>query len=407
MRTKRIIVLMALSALCVTTAATQALAADSSSSTSKGDPVTVMALGDFTNPTAGINTPELEGAVRAVAKRVNKSGGLTDASGVTHKLVVIGCDGKLDPNTVADCAREAVSKKVAAVLGYGGSLADNILPILSAAGVPLIGALPNAVSVLTSPVSFPLVSGGTGAIPGIPFVLQAAGAETQTFTQMDLGGAQFLGLLANVGGKNAGVDFKQTTPVPPDQADMSSAAAAATAGNPEGVGFFMVGDGPANFVRAVRQSGYDGPMAFVSEDVPGVISQLGKDANGLLITGNTRYLKTTKGGRMFAADMKAYDKNLTLSDLSAIYWQAADTFVRVAETMPTIDTASTLTAMGQLHDFDMLGMTPPLTTDVPYAGNTPFPFPRLFNPTVFYYTVKNGKIAEYEKTFTDPFLPAT
>ena len=47
----------------------------------KGDPITIMTIGEFQVTAAGSSNPEVSAAVRARAKTINKAGGLKDSVG--------------------------------------------------------------------------------------------------------------------------------------------------------------------------------------------------------------------------------------------------------------------------------------------------------------------------------------
>ncbi len=113
---------------------------------------------------AGTKSPELSGAVLAHAKTINNSGGIKDASGKTHKLVVVVCTTKLDPNQAETCARDAVAKDVVAVIGDNSTEGAQIFPILEPAGIPAIGNVVFSPVDATSKVAFPITSGIAGIL---------------------------------------------------------------------------------------------------------------------------------------------------------------------------------------------------------------------------------------------------
>jgi hypothetical protein len=112
---------------------------------------------------------------------------------------------------------------------------------------------------------------------------------------------------------------------------------------------------------------------------------------------------------MFTKDMNAFDKSLAQTDLAAQNWLGTWVFERVAKTLPDITAASVLDGMGKITNMDMGGLTPPLTTTTPFNSQSNPTFnallPRLFNPTVVYEQVKNGKVFVINKKnpFVNPF----
>lgn len=367
-----------------------------------GAPVTVMVTGTYTEPNAGISDPEIPAAALALAKVVNKNGGIKDASGKTHKFDVKVCDSQGSASKLLDCTREAISDHVAAVIGYNGSQGDQMTPLLQKARIPLIGAEPNSKTITSSPISFPTVSGGFGAYGGVVASLARVGAKTQSFTVENLGSASVSQQLANFTAKAKSVTLHLPTPVPPTQTDYTPIASAAVANGVKGVGFFIYGNAAGEFVKDVRQTGFTGHISSISGAVnQHLIDSLGSVANGLVVVGDTNFL-TSKGGRRYAAEMKAYNRSLPLDDNGAVTWIGTWLFTQVAKKVKVINAANILKVMGTLRNFNMLGMTPPLTTAVKYTGPSPYPAPRLYNPTVITYRVKNGKLVTNGK-FYSPF----
>jgi hypothetical protein len=132
-----------------------------------------------------------------------------------------------------------------------------------------------------------------------------------------------------------------------------------------------------------------------------LLGSRGDSANGLLVIGSfTPVDSKAKGARMFRRDMHAYDGRLALTDLSLNSWAATWTFERVARSLETVDAPSVFQAMSTLRDFDMGGISPPLTTT---QESTVELMPRMFNRTVTYNVVRNGRVVALEKGFKDPF----
>ena len=103
-----------------------------SSSASGG--AAIMALGVFSSPTFVV--PQVRDAVLLAAKEVNASGGIKG-----KKLKVIVCNDQNDANVAAQCARQAVTDHVAAVVAQTSLVDAAVVPILQAANIPDIGPL--------------------------------------------------------------------------------------------------------------------------------------------------------------------------------------------------------------------------------------------------------------------------
>ncbi|MEV8022741.1 ABC transporter substrate-binding protein [Streptomyces sp. NPDC086554] len=120
------------------------------------EPVTVMTWAP--ENTKATNKPGIPAMAKAYARWVNAHGGLDGRT-----LKVITCNDDNDPVGAADCAREAVSKKVAAVVGSYSQHGQSFLSPLEVAGIPYIGGYGVTDEEFSSPLSYP-VNGGEPAL---------------------------------------------------------------------------------------------------------------------------------------------------------------------------------------------------------------------------------------------------
>ena len=376
-----------------------------------GDPIKVATMGEFDVASAGTKNPEWPGAVQARAKAINKAGGLKDASGKTHQLQVIVCNSALDPNKATQCANDAVAQKVVAVIGINSSEEPSMVPPLAAAGIPIIAPVPVDPSVTTSSVSFPITSGVPGDFIAMPQLLADRGATKISLIYPDIPGAAAAKLFVSAGIKKAGAQDGGSVPVATDATDLTPAIVAATQNGTNGVVAFLLGNTQGTLLQQAKQQNITAKLATASAFLtPSLLSSLGSTTNGLYVVGTTVPITSkTKGGTMFSKDMNAFDKSLSQTDLAAQNWLGTWVFERVAKTLPDITAASVLDAMGKVSNMDMGGLTPPLTTTTPFNSQSNPTFnallPRLYNPTVVYEQVKNGKVYVINKKnpFVNPF----
>nr|WP_229871548.1 ABC transporter substrate-binding protein [Streptomyces longisporoflavus] len=120
------------------------------------DPVTVMTWAP--ENTKATNKPGIPAMAQAYARWVNANGGLDG-----RKLKVITCNDHNDPVGAADCARKAVDKEVAAVVGSYSQHGQSFLSPLEVAGIPYIGGYGVTDEEFSSPLSYP-VNGGEPAL---------------------------------------------------------------------------------------------------------------------------------------------------------------------------------------------------------------------------------------------------
>src|SRR5205823_7000059 len=123
------------------------------------------------------------------------------------------------------------------------------------------------------------------------------------------------------------------------------------------------------------------------------INALGSNANGIQVVSLLSWQKG-KNAKLFSKDMKQYAKGSPLTDITANYWLSTWVFEQVATKIikdgGTVDAASMLAGMNNLTNFDTGGMTPPISTTVPFVtpAAIPIQLPRMFNPTVVQFVIK-------------------
>ena len=238
-------------ALLVSLGSVASVGAATSQATKKGDPITIMTIGEFEVAAAGSHNPEVSGAVEARAKAINKAGGLKDATGTAHKLVVEVCNTDNDPNKAQQCANDAVDKGVAAVVGAFSTLSSSIYPILEAANIPSIGQTPSEPTPFVNQVSFTTQSGIPGIFFDMPRYLASNGAKKLSLVVPDLPAAAQTVPLVKLAAQAAGAQVVNEVSVPLDAADLAPQVAAATANGADGIMAVVIGDQTGRFIRGL------------------------------------------------------------------------------------------------------------------------------------------------------------
>lgn len=366
--------------------------------------IVIAALGPFFDANTGTKSSEWPAAVKARVKAANKAKEL----GPDVTLKVFECDTGLDPNDTEACARDAIDAGAVASVGFNGTTGTNLLPILEGAGIPAIGTVPVSPAETSSAVSFPFTSGVPGAFEALPIAIGEKGATKQGLVVTDLGAATGAAtLFVDDSVARQGYTLAEPVVVAPDQTDFAPVVATATEGDPEGLSVFVIGEAAATFIRALRQSGYDGVLSSGSPFLTqSVIKALGDDANGIQVPSLLRWQKSD-GGKQYIKEMKQYAKGEAITDLAANYWLSTwvtiELLKQIIDDGGTPDAASLLAAAGAMDNFDTQGMTPPITTTAPVTVDSPVPLQRFFNPTVFMFEIKKGKMVETGKDFLNPF----
>jgi branched-chain amino acid transport system substrate-binding protein len=360
----------------------------------KGDPITVMTIGNWTQPQLGTSNPEFPAGAQAAAAAVNAAGGIDG-----RPIEVIACSDELSVDTARQCARDAVEQGVVAIVGLQTTNEVTILPVLESAGIPAIGVYPFTQVALTSPVSFPDVSGFVGQTLGMGRQLAEAGAtEVSAVVPGGLGGiATEVGDAVAAGATSGGAEFTGLIQIPAKSADLSPAIASATEGGASVAGFAM---DEASFINAVRSLAPDSMIStFPFNLTESVIESAGDAAEGVLaVDGLVPPTADTEGTARYLEELAAYDESLPASTTGLHEWLAMWTFARVVADLDTIDSASVREAMENLEGLDMGGITPPYTTT-----STSTTYPRMFNTTVVYQEVSEGELVLQDEA-SDPFV---
>jgi branched-chain amino acid transport system substrate-binding protein len=368
-----------------------------------GDPITVAYIGDFES--LGTSFHEVPGAVKARAKAINAAGGLKDASGDTHKVNATTCNSAVDPNKTQECARDAINDGAVAIVGMNAVQSGDVLPLFEAEGIPSISNALFGPADGASTASFPTSSGVPGMFAALPQLLAEQGAKKISYIVSDLGATTGAVLLfVDQGLALSGAEMGESVTVPIDATDLAPYIASATADGVDGLVTYLVGDAQVTLLQQLEAQGYEGLVSTQGGLLTqAMIDSAGDSAEGLLLAGlYTPYTNTKAPGiKQFRKEMKAYDPDLDMNDAALNAWMGMYVFEKVAETLPTIDRASLSAAMNAVEGLDTEGISPPFQTTV--QSNVPL-LARMFNPTVTFSSIKNGKVKALEPGFFDPFV---
>ncbi|MGA1838097.1 ABC transporter substrate-binding protein [Herbiconiux sp. 11R-BC] len=348
-----------------------------------GEPIKVMTIGNWTQPQLGTANPEFPAGAQAAAAAVNRSGGIGG-----RPIDVIVCSDELSTDTARQCALDAVADGVVAVVGLQTTNEVTILPILESAGIPAVGVYPFTDVALTSPVSYPDVSGFVGQTLGMGLQLAEAGATSvSSVVPGGLGGiATEVGDAVAAGATSGGAQFTGLVQIPAKSADLSPAIASATEGGASVAGF---ASDEAAFINAMRTLAPESTIStFPFNLTDTVIKSAGQGAEGVLaVDGLVPPTAETPGTAQYAEELAAFDSSLPASTTGLHEWLAMWTFARVVAGLDTIDPSTVVTAMNGVKDLDMGGIVPAYST-----VSTSTTYPRMFNATIVYQEVEDGRL---------------
>ena len=339
-----------------------------------GTPIKIMQIDTLTGPSD--NVPQDADAGKATAKAINAAGGING-----HPIQLEVCDDKFDPNAAAACARQAVSDQVVAVVALNSAFGGNIIPILAAANIPSVGDNLISAAEFTSKDVFPIDGGAITGSAAMAYADAVAGAKKLRPVLVDVAAAK--GLLPFIQGVTKlfpGVSMLTDVDVPAQATDVTSQAAAATAGGADGA-FFVVGAGAAApLTRAMRTAGFTGFLATSTQSITDQeIKDLGSQATGLLLVSPMPPPSYTQN-----ASVAAFDKDMSAAGVTArsggmlLAWASLKVTAMALGKAATMDGPGLIQALNSYGEFDIDGLgkwdySKPLEA---FAGGAL----RLFNP---------------------------
>jgi ABC-type branched-subunit amino acid transport system substrate-binding protein len=363
-------------------------------SSASGSPVKIMATSILSGAFA---FPETVVGAKAAVDAINASGGVSG-----HPIDLVTCDNKYDPNTEVDCARDAQSDGVAAMIGvtdFNGTFA-----VLNSEKIPFVGGFGTASAELISPIAFPLA----GSIPGYSYGAAAVAAQ--------LGAKNPVVLATTANGQaaaqyfiNGMTDLHGITPREVTFAaglpDYTATVAQVLSKPVDALYVVAIPNDLPKIITALRAANYKGAIICQATILGDSLKTLGAAANGIYAVGDVAPY-TSPNAAQFLADVKKIDPNAendVNSDEFAIQaWASVELWAKVAATIHgTINAASTLAAFNDLKTPVTLGVTEPYDTSDPsqaVKGVT-----RLFNPYMAIDRIINEKF-EQQGTFVNVFV---
>jgi branched-chain amino acid transport system substrate-binding protein len=375
-----------------------------------GTPVTI-GLIYLEDESIGSDSSYVEDSLRASVAALEARGGLNG-----HPIEVKVCTtGANDPNAGARCANEmADDPSVIAMVGSSTSNGDAVNPILEKAGIANIANTPLSASDFSSPINFP-VTGGAVTGPGVATLLtDEFGAENVSLAYPDLAATAALPVLFAQALDPRNLKLGTEVKLPLDKQDLS-AEAAQLAKDADAIAVTALGDQFARLVKSGRSSGSwpaDLKVAtFTSTLSHDIIETLGADAEGIYAPALLSLTSVDSPGmKRYLADLKEYGENDVFDkaedDVVKSPWLGLQILEAATKGLETIDRASVLAAMNTLQ-FDSEGMAPPFDFSKKNTTILGGAVPRLFNTSVMYGVVKDGKVQPLDGAFVNPFEKPT
>jgi len=361
-----------------------------------GTPIKLMQIATLTGPSN--NVPEDANAGKAAVKAIHAAGGVSG-----HPLELEICDDKFDPNQASQCARQAASDKVAAVLALNSAYGDKVIPILAEAGIPSVGDNLISAAEFTGKNVFPISGGAITGTAAMVWAAANAGAKKIRPVLVDVPAAKgLLPFLQNAAKLFPGASLLSDVDVPATAADVTSQASAAAAGGADGA-VFVVGQGAgAPLTRAMRAGGFSGTLVTSLQSITlQQVKDLGDQATGLLLVSAMPPASYTANAsvKQFVADMKAGGVTGDLSGGMLNAWASVKVAAMGLAKASTFDAAGLTAALTSYGEFDFPGLGKwDYSKPVQAIANGAL---RIFNP--YQYISKVDSSGNVKPIAADPF----
>lgn len=382
------------SAASATSSSTNAAAA--ATNTASGSPLTVYTFADV--HTQGPQYKNIEETARVAADWINAHGGVAG-----HKLNEQFCDAQGTPTAAAACARQAVAAHAVAVLGSFTFTGNAILPILAAGNTAYFG---NCCAVssdeFTSPYSFPL---GNQPLYAVGMVQRAVQDGCKHMVGVIIQGAEsFEPLMTNAATALHTKIYKYVS-LPATAQDYSTQVGEATADGTDCL-LMIVSETPyIAWNAAYAQSGSHARMYGPQGNLDAVsIKGFTAATNGDVIAGMYPDISLPQWADYRAA-LSQYHADMT-QDYNSLgglgTWVAYQAFKQIVETMKGPINNATFYTTAQTAKVNLPGMIPPINFAEPWnKEGGPAGYDRIFNKSVVFSKVENGKIVPLTNSFED------
>lgn len=370
-------------------------AAAPAGSAATGSPIVTYTFTDVN--TQGPQYKNIKETMRVSADWINSHGGIAG-----HKLDAHFCDAQGTPTQAAACAREAVAAHAVAVVGNFTFTGDAIVPILAAAHIAYFGnCCAVSASELTSPDSFPI---GNQPLYAVGAVQRAVQDGCKHLVGVIIQGAESFEPLMSNAAKALHTTIRYVS-LPATAKDYSSQVAQATSGGTDCL-IMVVSETPyIAWNAAFTQSGSKARMYGPQGNLDAVsIKGFTAATNGDIVAGMYPDLALPVWADYRAA-LKQYNTDPT-QDYNSLgglgTWTAYQAFKQIVSGMSGPITAATFLKTASTAKVKLPGMIPPIDFSKPW--NTlggPKGYDRIFNKSVVFSKVENGKIVPLTSTFQD------
>ncbi|HWL43845.1 MAG TPA: ABC transporter substrate-binding protein [Ilumatobacter sp.] len=370
--------------------------ADTTGEAPSGEPIRLLTV-----TTLNANGPTYENiaiTAQLAADHINANGGING-----RPVDVKVCDEQFDPAVAATCARQAVEDGVVSVVGSFTYFAEAIVPVIADSDITWFGACcPISPSELSSPYSFNI---GNQPMYAVGEVKRAVEDGCENINAVIAEGADAIFRTPMENAMTAyGREFNDVIIAPTIAQDYSAEVARATSN----VDCMVVVLSETPFLTwntALQQADTDVKQYGNQGNLNAISAKGAEEAtHGNIISGMYPDISTAPWDDYRAA-LEANDIDQEANDFNSLggmgTWAAYIAFAQIASTIDgEVTAASFFEAASNTSELDLGGMVPVLDFTQEWTDGLEG-YSRLFNRSVVYSQLDNGKVIPVDNEFFD------
>lgn len=376
------------------------LAACSSSGTTSGagaggsttsNPIKIMVFGQITGQSFAV--PEIQTGAQAAVNMINADGGVNG-----RKLDLISCSNDGNVNQDVGCAREAIADNVAAVVGTLTLTQQQSIPVVTAAGIPVIAGSDTGPAYRTDADSFPVLVGPPIYAGQAAALLAKRQCKHPAFLEINTsdaanGAVSFSKYLAL---NDPSASKVKTVVVPTGATDISAQMAQVLSGGTDCLGTAL---DPTTQLESIIAVGKSGQNVLISANAPSLaassLKTVGAVANQVVVA-SPFYLNPadTPQTAQYISNVTKTNPKAPIDTLSESAYDGVLIFAQAAKGLTTINGQTISAALKKLSNVDT-GLSPPINFTKPNPLSC---MPRAFLTKEFAYHYANGQYVLTSKT---------
>jgi ABC-type branched-subunit amino acid transport system substrate-binding protein len=362
----------------------------------KGSPIVTYTFADVN--TQGPQYRNIQETARVYGDWIDAHGGING-----HKLIVKFCDARGTPTAATACARKAVADHAVAVIGSFTFTGDAIVPTLQAGHTAYFGlCCALSPTEFHSPVSFPT---GDQPLYAVGLVSRAVHDGCKKMVGVIIQGAEIFEPFMTAAAKHLGTSITYVS-LPATAQDYSPQVAQATGGGTDCL-LMVVSETPyIGWMGPFSQLGHYvrmyGPQGNLDEKVIAAASPSVTNGDVIAAMFTSLSLPAWANYRAALKQYKADPKQYYDTFGGQGTWAAYMEFTQIVQGMTGAITNTTFLAAASHAKIHLPGIVPDMDLSKPWGKvGGPAGLYRLFNRTVVFNTVKNGKIVPLTTKFED------